>query len=77
MSAIFTSFEAVLERVHDHNSTRHLFSYSSATFRESARIYEIIASAISVAAVSVEFIKKAGLKTISSEPITIPPKTPA
>jgi uncharacterized protein len=35
-------------------------------------MYEIIASA--VAAASVGFIKKVGLKTISGQPITIPPK---
>jgi uncharacterized protein len=40
----------------------------------STRMYEIIASAVAVAAASVAFIKKVGLKTISGEPITIPPK---
>jgi uncharacterized membrane protein YedE/YeeE len=41
---------------------------------QSPRMYEIVASAIAVAAASVAFIKKVGLKTISAEPITIPPK---
>jgi uncharacterized protein len=41
---------------------------------QSPRMYEIIASAVVVAAVSVALIKKLGLKTISGEPITIPPK---
>jgi uncharacterized protein len=41
---------------------------------QSPRMYEIIASAVAVAAASVAFIKKVGLKTISGEPITIPPK---
>jgi hypothetical protein len=45
------------------------------TFRfQSPRMYEIIASAVAVAAASVAFIKKVGLKTISGEPIAIPPK---
>jgi uncharacterized membrane protein YedE/YeeE len=38
-------------------------------------MYEIIASAVLVAAASAAFIKKIGLKTISGVPITIPPKT--
>jgi uncharacterized membrane protein YedE/YeeE len=38
-------------------------------------MYEIIASAIAVAAASIALIKKLGLKTTSGEPITIPPKT--
>jgi uncharacterized membrane protein YedE/YeeE len=38
-------------------------------------MYEIIASAVVVAAVSVAFINKIGLKTVSGEPITIPPKS--
>jgi len=38
-------------------------------------MYEIIASAIAVAAVSVALIKRLGAKTISGEPIAIPPKT--
>jgi len=42
---------------------------------QSLRMYEIIASAIAVAAVSVALIKKLGLKTVSGEPIAIPPKT--
>jgi hypothetical protein len=43
---------------------------------QSPRMYEIIASAVPVAAASVALIKKLGLKTISGRPITIPPKTP-
>ncbi len=42
---------------------------------QSPRMYEIIASAIVVAAASVGLIKRLGVKTISGEPITIPPKT--
>jgi uncharacterized membrane protein YedE/YeeE len=42
---------------------------------QSPRMYEIIASAIVVAAASVALIKKFQLKTISGEPITIPPKS--
>ena len=42
---------------------------------QSPRMYEIIASAIAVAAASIALIKKLGLKTTSGEPITIPPKT--
>jgi uncharacterized membrane protein YedE/YeeE len=42
---------------------------------QSPRMYQIIASAVFVAAGSVAFIKKFGLKTISGEPIVIPPKT--
>jgi hypothetical protein len=42
---------------------------------QSLRMYEIIASAVVVAAASVFFIKKLGLTTISGEPITIPPKS--
>jgi uncharacterized protein len=38
-------------------------------------MYEIIASAIAVAAASVALIKQLGVKTISGEPITIPSKT--
>lgn len=41
---------------------------------QSPRMYEIIASAVAVAAASVAFIKKVALKTVSGEPITIPPK---
>jgi hypothetical protein len=37
-------------------------------------MYEIIASAILVAAISVAIIKRLGLKTLVGEPITIPPK---
>ncbi len=42
---------------------------------QSPRMYEIIASAVVVAAVSVAIIKKLGLKTMSGEPIAIPAKT--
>lgn len=42
---------------------------------QSPRMYEIIASAVTVAAASVAVIKKLGLKALSGEPITIPPKT--
>src|SRR6266851_4546962 len=42
---------------------------------QSPRMYEIIASAMAVAAVSVALIKRLGVKTISGEPIAIPPKT--
>jgi uncharacterized protein len=42
---------------------------------QSPRMYEIIASAIAVAAASIAFIKRLGLKTISGEPIAIPPKS--
>jgi hypothetical protein len=43
---------------------------------QSPRMYEIIASAVAVAAVSVALIKRMGVvKTISGEPIAIPPKT--
>lgn len=42
---------------------------------QSPRMYEIIASAIVVAAGSLAFIRKLGVKTISGEPITIPPKS--
>ena len=41
---------------------------------QSPRMYGIIASGVVVAAVSVALIKQLGLKTLSSEPITIPPK---
>ena len=41
---------------------------------QSPRMFEIIASAIGVAAAGVAFIKRLGLTTISGEPITIPPK---
>jgi uncharacterized membrane protein YedE/YeeE len=37
-------------------------------------MYEIIASAVAVAAASIALIKRLGLKTISGQPITIPPK---
>lgn len=42
---------------------------------QSPRMYEIIVSAILVAAASVALIKRAGVKTISGEPIYIPPKS--
>ena len=42
---------------------------------QSPRMYEIITSAIVVAAVSVAFIKRLGMKTVWGEPITIPPKS--
>lgn len=41
---------------------------------QSPRMYEIIASAVVVAAASVASIRRFGLKTISGEPIVIPPK---
>ena len=41
---------------------------------QSLRMYLIIASAIAVAAVSLQIIKRLGLKSISGEPIVIPPK---
>ncbi len=42
---------------------------------QSPRMYEIIASAILVAAASVALIKRLGLRTLSGSPITIPPKS--
>lgn len=42
---------------------------------QSPRMYEIIASAILVAAASLELIRKLGVKTLAGEPIAIPPKT--
>lgn len=42
---------------------------------QSPRMYEIIASAIVVAAASVAIIKRSNAKAITGEPITIPPKT--
>jgi uncharacterized membrane protein YedE/YeeE len=42
---------------------------------QSLRMYEIIVSAIVVAAMSVALIKWLGAKTISNQPIQIPPKT--
>ena|SRR6266496_1790532 len=42
---------------------------------QSPRMYEIIVSAIAVAAVSLALLRRLGMKTISGEPITIPPKT--
>lgn len=41
---------------------------------QSPRMYEIIASAVAVATVSVAVIKRLHLKDVSGEPITIPPK---
>ena len=42
---------------------------------QSPRMYLIIASAIAVAAISVAVIKRFGIRTLSGDPITIPPKT--
>jgi len=42
---------------------------------QSPRMYQIIVSAIVVAAVSLALIRRLGVKTISGEPITIPPKS--
>ena len=42
---------------------------------QSSRMYEIIASAIAVATISIASIKRLGLKSLSGEPIQIPPKT--
>jgi uncharacterized membrane protein YedE/YeeE len=42
---------------------------------QSLRMYEIIASAIAVAGISIALIRRLGVKTISGEPISIPPKT--
>jgi uncharacterized protein len=42
---------------------------------QSPRMYEIIGSAVVVAAASVACIKRFGLKTVSGDPIAIPPKT--
>lgn len=41
---------------------------------QSPRMYEIIASAVVTAAVSVAVLKRFGLKTVTGEPISIPPK---
>ena len=41
---------------------------------QSPRMYEIIGSAVVVAAASLALIKKLGLKAITGEPIAIPPK---
>jgi uncharacterized protein len=41
---------------------------------QSPRMYEIIASAVVVAAAAIAFIRRLGLTTVSGEPITIPPK---
>ena len=41
---------------------------------QSPRMYEIIASAVAVAAASVALIKRLGPRTIAGEPIAIPPK---
>ena len=42
---------------------------------QSPRMYEIIASAIAVAAASIALIRRLGVKTVSGEPIAIPPKS--
>ena len=42
---------------------------------QSPRMYEIIASAVAVAAASVALIERLGLKTVSGEPIASPPKS--
>jgi hypothetical protein len=42
---------------------------------QSLRMYEIIASAVVVAAASVAFIKRLRLRTVSGEPVAIPPKS--
>jgi len=41
---------------------------------QSPRMYEIIVSAIVVAAISVQLIKRSGAKSILGEPIRVPPK---
>ena len=42
---------------------------------QSPRMYEIIASAIAVAGVALALIKRLGVRSLSGEPIVIPPKT--
>jgi len=42
---------------------------------QSPRMYEIIGSAVAVAAASVALIRRLGLKTVSGEPIAIPPNS--
>lgn len=42
---------------------------------QSPRMYEILASAVVVAAASVALIKKLGMKTLSGQPINVPPKS--
>jgi uncharacterized membrane protein YedE/YeeE len=42
---------------------------------QSPRMYEIIGSAVVVAAASAALVKKLGLKTVSGEPIVTPPKS--
>ena len=42
---------------------------------QSPRMYEIIASAIAVAAVSLALIKRLKLKSLGGDPIEVPPKT--
>jgi uncharacterized membrane protein YedE/YeeE len=42
---------------------------------QSPRMYEIIGSAVVVAAASLALIKRLGLKAISGEPIAVPPKS--
>lgn len=41
---------------------------------QSPRMFEIIAAAVATAAASVALIRRLGVKTMSGEPITIPPK---
>lgn len=41
---------------------------------QSPRMYLIMASAVASAAIAIALIKRLGLKTISGEPISIPPK---
>jgi uncharacterized membrane protein YedE/YeeE len=42
---------------------------------QSPRMYEIIASAVAVAALSLFLIRKLGVKSLTGEPIKIPPKS--
>ena len=42
---------------------------------QSPRMYFIIASAIGVAAGSLELLRRFGVRTVSGEPIVVPPKT--
>ena len=42
---------------------------------QSPRMYEIMASAIAVGATSIALIKRLGVKSLSGEPIAIPPKS--
>jgi uncharacterized membrane protein YedE/YeeE len=41
---------------------------------QSPRMYLIMGSAVATAAISIALIKRLGLKTVTGEPITIPPK---